>query len=332
MKNVCQVCLLDLEFGLPVQVRDQCVGASGLEIAKSDVNREYQAEAMDKAAAEGIDFDSQYGKVKKSDMLLKLQRTAPYYKRNRAHICSFFAKGECTRGAECPYRHEMPETGPLAEQNLKDRFYGVNDPVAEKMLSRANNMPVLSPPEDSSIMTLYVGGMDSRIQDDDLKDAFYSFGEIASLKIIRDRNCAFVTYTSRSSAERAADALVNKLVIKGVRCKLMWGKPARQQAVQDVPTSSAAAAAPPPSMYPPQVQAQMAMRGGVPGGPPPLNYFNLPPQSGYGMPPPMMAPPGGMHPSYAPPPRPYYPSMDPSRMGSTQQQEGAAQQRDGAGQ
>jgi hypothetical protein len=99
-------------------------------------------------AAEGIDFDSQYGKVKKSDMLLKLQRTAPYYKRNRAHICSFFVKGECTRGAECPYRHEMPETGPLAEQNLKDRFYGVNDPVAEKMLSRANNMPVLSPPED----------------------------------------------------------------------------------------------------------------------------------------------------------------------------------------
>ena len=39
-----------------------------------------------------------------SDMLLKLARTTPYYKRNRPHICSFWVKGECRRGEECPYR------------------------------------------------------------------------------------------------------------------------------------------------------------------------------------------------------------------------------------
>ena len=33
-------------------------------------------------------------------------------------------RGECTRGAECPYRHEMPETGELSQQNIKDRYYG----------------------------------------------------------------------------------------------------------------------------------------------------------------------------------------------------------------
>ena len=33
------------------QVRDQCIGASGSEIAKSDVNREYQAEQIDKAVS-----------------------------------------------------------------------------------------------------------------------------------------------------------------------------------------------------------------------------------------------------------------------------------------
>lgn len=37
-------------------------------------------------------------------MLKKLARTEPYYKRNRPHICSFFVKGTCTRGDECPYR------------------------------------------------------------------------------------------------------------------------------------------------------------------------------------------------------------------------------------
>lgn len=41
-----------------------------------------------------------------SDMLLKLARTTPYYKRNRPHICSFWVKGECKRGEECPYRSD----------------------------------------------------------------------------------------------------------------------------------------------------------------------------------------------------------------------------------
>jgi hypothetical protein len=48
-----------------------------------------------------------------NDALLKMQRTTPYYKRNLPQICSFFVKGECKRGAECPYRHEMPTTGAL---------------------------------------------------------------------------------------------------------------------------------------------------------------------------------------------------------------------------
>lgn len=43
-----------------------------------------------------------------SDVLAKLARTTPYYKRNLPHICSFWVKGECKRGEECPYRHEKP--------------------------------------------------------------------------------------------------------------------------------------------------------------------------------------------------------------------------------
>lgn len=42
----------------------------------------------------------------------------------------------------------MPDTGPLAEQNLKDRYYGVNDPVAAKLMSKADDMTLLAPPED----------------------------------------------------------------------------------------------------------------------------------------------------------------------------------------
>jgi hypothetical protein len=77
--------------------------------------------------------------------------------RNKAQICSFFVRGECKRGAECPYRHEMPTTGELANQNIKDRYYGVNDPVANKMLKRLGEMPKMEPPADATITTLYVG-------------------------------------------------------------------------------------------------------------------------------------------------------------------------------
>lgn len=75
-------------------------------------------------ARAGLDYESSYGKVRANDTIMKLQRTTPYYKRNRAHVCSFYIRGECTRGAECPYRHEMPITGELSQQNIKDRYYG----------------------------------------------------------------------------------------------------------------------------------------------------------------------------------------------------------------
>ena len=46
-----------------------------------------------------------YGKAQVNEKLLRLarQRQTPYYKRNLPHKCSFYAKGECTRGDRCPF-------------------------------------------------------------------------------------------------------------------------------------------------------------------------------------------------------------------------------------
>lgn len=69
------------------------------------------------------------------------------------------------------YRHEKPTDpdDPLADQNIKDRYYGINDPVADKLLKRASTMPRLDPPEDKSISTLYIGGLGDTVTDGDLK-------------------------------------------------------------------------------------------------------------------------------------------------------------------
>ena len=58
---------------------------------------------------------------------------------------------------------------PLSHQNLKDMYYGVNDPVAEKLMSQASDMPMLSAPDDRSITSLYVGGVDTSITEKDLR-------------------------------------------------------------------------------------------------------------------------------------------------------------------
>ena len=128
------------------------------------IHREYYLQQADSRLAEsdGMNAGGALGKIstQKHDLLTKLARTTPYYKRNRPHICSFWVKGECKRGEECPYRHDRPSDpdDPLSDQNIRDRYYGVNDPVASKIMKRASALPTLEAPEDPHITTLYIGG------------------------------------------------------------------------------------------------------------------------------------------------------------------------------
>ena len=239
-KNVCQVCLLDLDYGIPVQARDAALGRANEMQAKSDVNIEYQTEQIARRLENGEDVAALAGvggaggKARANEILSKMARKKPYYNKNKTAICTFWLRNACTR-ADCPYRPcngdtHMPELTSAPEmrtQNIKDRYYGVNDPVAEKMLKRAESTPALKPPEDASITTLYVGGIDQRVTEDDLRDAFYSHGELKSVRCVHAKNCAFVTYVERKGAETAAEALHGTLVVNGLKLRLMWGKPAK---------------------------------------------------------------------------------------------------------
>ncbi|KAK0426229.1 hypothetical protein QR680_009598 [Steinernema hermaphroditum] len=234
LKNVCQTCLLDLEFGLPVQVRDYALKVNA-DMPKMGANRDFYVQNAERQLADtdGTTPGGALATIKPdeaaTEMLRKLARTQPYYNRNRAHICSFFVKGECKRGEECPYRHEKPTDpdDPLSQQNMKDRYYGTNDPVAEKLLNRAKAAPTLSPPEDPTITTLYVGnlGESGFINEIDLRDVFYQYGEIRNLTILAHKGCAFVQFTHRQASEMAAERSFNRLVIKGRKMTIRWGRP-----------------------------------------------------------------------------------------------------------
>lgn len=74
----------------------------------------------------------------------------------------------------------MPIDNDLGNQKIKDRYYGVNDPVAQKMIRKAG-MSSLPAPEDKEITTLYLGSLDPTVTDQDLKDQMYSYGEIKTV-------------------------------------------------------------------------------------------------------------------------------------------------------
>lgn len=48
------------------------------------------------------------------------------------------------------------------------------------------------------------------------RDHFYQFGEIQHIQLISKQHCAFMTYSTRGAAEKAADTSFNKLIIKGI--------------------------------------------------------------------------------------------------------------------
>ncbi|KAK2992304.1 hypothetical protein RJ640_020297, partial [Escallonia rubra] len=60
---------------------------------------------------------------------------------------------------------------------------------------------------DSTNTTIFVGGLDANVSDEDLKQSFSQYGEIVSVKIPVGKGCGFVQFANRSNAEEALQKL-----------------------------------------------------------------------------------------------------------------------------
>ena len=238
MKNVCQACLLDQELGIPVQLRDKFLSDSGeASIPTSRVGIDYQVQMAQRALESGsgtLALESGYAKLAENPHLQRIARTVPYYNRNEAKVCSFFLRGECTRGDECPYRHErVHKDGNLNKQTIHDRYHGVDDPVAKKMESRieAQMSKMPSPPEDLSVCTLFISGVPVTVYQEEcttfLSSQFSEYGPVKQVKIVPTSNCAFVEFEARPAAEAAVVGKFNSpdLVWEGSKLRVHWARP-----------------------------------------------------------------------------------------------------------
>ncbi|KAH7652255.1 Apoptosis-promoting RNA-binding protein TIA-1/TIAR (RRM superfamily) protein [Dioscorea alata] len=87
---------------------------------------------------------------------------------------------------------------------------------------------------DPNNTTIFVGGVDSTVTDDVLRQLFGPYGELINVKIPVGKRCAFVQFASRASAEEALVA-VQGTQLAGQSIRLSWGRSpsSKQQSQQD---------------------------------------------------------------------------------------------------
>lgn len=312
IKNVCQTCLLDLQYHLPVEVRDRFLGEQKVLVPTQEANRNFWAEQANR------NIDSlalPYEEQKNNKVLEELSkhRSKPYTQRNLPHICSFFVKGECKRGDECPYRHELPPDNALASQNIQDRFHGTNDPVADKILGRVYNNQRVKPPQDTSISSLFMRDLPAGLTEEDLRDIFKKYGEVDDVNFLPDQKSAIIDFAERSSCEKAIEELYGKLVIKSQAVQIMWARPDKGPEVSETTRD--------PGLLIPQSMPSMIK-------PPPIRAM----PGGPGIKPPTMPPPDASLNTAIQDKfiqniaqignATYYPSMDPNSLGGLRSDKG----------
>jgi pre-mRNA-splicing factor RBM22/SLT11 len=242
LKNCCQHCLLDLQFGLPVQVRDAALKlvAQGPD---SNINREYFAQNV-QGKFDKDDTPVDFGATDSAarSLLKRLAKSEPYYKRDRAYPCRDFAKGFCPRGDDCEYSHNLEDFTQEMRENAEDwlqQQYKRPRPREEAMFggsvsnSRGGDIvPVatgtidLTPPEDKNVLSLFLTGVEDDLPEYKIKEFFEKLAKVRSVVCVHKARSAFVNFSSRADAEKAAKKCnAGDIVIGSTPLRVQWGKP-----------------------------------------------------------------------------------------------------------
>ena len=239
LKNCCQCCMLDLNFGLPIVVRDAALKmvAPGPE---SRVNREYYAQEHEKEIEEGRGAVEAYEKTdeKARELLRRLAESEPYYKRQRR----LEASGEGADGQEGGQKalpapegsgagegEGLHRPGPLRTRDSRPGRGDRGGARGGRAFPSAAQLPPgpqdIAPPADRNITSLFVTGVEDDLPEHEIRTYFAKFGKLRSVICSHRSHCAFINYMTRREAEAAAEACQGKAVVAAVPLRVQWGKP-----------------------------------------------------------------------------------------------------------
>ncbi|KAL7621687.1 Pre-mRNA-splicing factor slt11 [Parahypoxylon ruwenzoriense] len=236
MKNCCQCCMLDLQFGLPIQLRDAALKmvAPG---PSSEINREYFAQNNEQAIEEGHGTE-EYEKTdeKARELLRRLANSKPYFRKGRAieDGSAGSEPGASSSGGSPAVGAGVGGPGPIRTRDSRAAAAagagaGARPGRGGRPFPSASQLPPgpkdYLPPADKSIMSLFVTGVEDDLPEYKIRDFFKAHGKIKSLICSHMSHCAFINYETREAAERASEACQGRAVIAGCPLRVRWSVP-----------------------------------------------------------------------------------------------------------
>jgi pre-mRNA-splicing factor RBM22/SLT11 len=135
------------------------------------------------------------------------------------------------------------------DEAIRKRVNG-EDELTQRYVNRIETMnQPINPPDDPSITTLWLGGIEADVTEEEIVSATYAYGQVLSIHIARAAKCAFVEYASREMAVYAINQLANRLFLRGRPVHVKWAKPRSQGGASASATvDSEAELLPPPGL------------------------------------------------------------------------------------
>lgn len=134
------------------------------------------------------------------------------------------------------------------DEAIRKRVNGEDD-LSQKYMNRIEAMKQpLNPPDDPSVTTLWLGGFEEDITQEEIINATYAYGHVVSIHIARAAKCVFVEYATRDMAIYAINQLHNRLSIRGKPVQVKWAKPRTVGASTTVSDNGDGALLPPPGL------------------------------------------------------------------------------------
>jgi pre-mRNA-splicing factor RBM22/SLT11 len=229
LKNACQCCIMDLQYGLPIVIRDKA-----LELVapgpQSEINREYFAQNNERAIEEGRAGVEEYEKSdeKARELLRRLAQSKPYFRKGR----EVDQEGNAVVGGSGTSTGGNPAVGAGlgGVGPIRTRDSRAAAAAGAKAGPRRGPVPPPGPkdwlpPADRNIMSLFVTGIEDDLPEYKIRDFFKVFGKIKSLVVSHMTHAAFVNYETREGAEKAAAECRGRAVIAGCPLRIRWSVP-----------------------------------------------------------------------------------------------------------
>lgn len=142
------------------------------------------------------------------------------YTNSGAYICLHFARGACIYGKDCCYRHCAPTMEDETQTDSPHDVFG-----RDRHASFRDDMGGTGT-WNKDCKTLYVGRICCTPPEPQIVDTlirhFGEFGVLESVRVLKQKGCAFITYTLRCSAEFAKTAMEEQSLDHDEQINVRW--------------------------------------------------------------------------------------------------------------